>query len=72
MQVEKQQLELDIEKWTGLKLGKEYIKAVCLSLCLFNFYAEYIIRNAGLDDSQARVKTAGEISTTSDMQIIPL
>ena len=28
MQVEKQQLELDIEKWTGLKLGKEYIKPV--------------------------------------------
>ena len=28
MQVEKQQLELDIEKWTGLKLGKEYFKPV--------------------------------------------
>ena len=72
MQKKKQWLQVNKEQWTGLKLGKEYIKAVCLSLCLFNFYAEYIIRNAGLDDSQARVKTAGEISTTSDMQIIPL
>ena len=50
MQVKKQLLEPDIEKWTGLKLGKEYIKAVCLSLCLFNFYAEYIMRNAGLEE----------------------
>ena len=29
MQVKKQQLELDMEQWTGSKLGKEYIKAVC-------------------------------------------
>ena len=29
MQVQKQQLELDMEQWTGSKLGKEYIKAVC-------------------------------------------
>ena len=28
MQIKKQQLELDMEKWTGSKLGKEYIKAV--------------------------------------------
>ena len=48
MQVKKQLLELDMEKWTGLKLGKEYIKAVCLSLYLFNFYAEYIIRNINI------------------------
>ena len=47
MQVKKQQLELDAELQTGSKLGKEYVKAV-LSLCLFNFYAEYIMRNAGL------------------------
>ena len=38
-------------------------KAVCqgciLSPCLFNFYAEYIMKNAGLDESQAGIKTAG-------------
>ena len=41
------------------------------SPCLFNLCAEYIMRNAGLDETQAGVKTAGEISTTSDMQMIP-
>ena len=50
MQVRKQQLELNMEKQTGLKLGKEYIKAV---------YAEYIMRNAGLDEAQAGTKIAG-------------
>ena len=39
---------------------------------LFNFYAEYIMRNARLDDSQAGIKIAGRKSTTSDMQMIPL
>ena len=30
-----------------------------MSLCLFNFYAEYIVRNAGLEEAQARIKIAG-------------
>ena len=47
MQVKKQQLELDIEQWTGLKLGKKYVKGV-LSPCLFNLHAEYIIWNVKL------------------------
>ena len=42
----------------GSKLGKEYVKAV-LSPCLFNLYAEYIMRKAGLDESQAGIKIAG-------------
>ena len=46
-------------KQTGSKSGKEYIKAVYLSPCLFNFYAEYIMGNAGLDKSQAGIKIAG-------------
>ena len=58
MQVKKQQLELDMEQQTGSKLGKEYIKAI-LSPCLFNFYAEYIMRNAGLEETQAGIKIAG-------------
>ena len=37
MHVRKQQLEPDMEQWTGSKLGKEYIKAIILSPCLFNF-----------------------------------
>ena len=58
MQVKKQQLEQDMEQPTGSKLGKEYIKAV-LSVLLFNLYAEYNMRNAGLDESQAGIKIAG-------------
>ena len=46
------------EQLTGSELGKEY-KAVHLSACLFNLYAEYIIRNAGLDELQAGIKIAG-------------
>ena len=47
MEVKKQQLEPDMEQWTGLKLEKEYAKAV-MSPCLFNFYTEDIMQNAGL------------------------
>ena len=42
---------------TGSKLGKEYIKTI-LSPCLFNLYAEYILRNVGLDEAQAGIKIA--------------
>ena len=50
-------------------------KRVCqgwiLSPCLFNLYAEYIIWNARSGEAQARIKIAGEISITSDMQMTP-
>ena len=59
MQVKKQQLEPDMEQWTGSKLGKEYIKVYILSPCLFNLYAEYIMQNARLDEAQAGTKIAG-------------
>ena len=59
MQVRKQQLELDMEEQTSSKQEKEYGKAVMLSPCLFNLYAEYIIRNTGLDEAQAGIKIAG-------------
>ena len=60
MQVKKQQLKLDMEQQTGSKLGKEYVKAIyILSPCLFNLHAEYIMRNAGLDETQAGIKNAG-------------
>ena len=47
-----------MEQQTGSKLGKEYIKAVYWSPCLFNLYVEYIMWNAGLDEAQARIKIA--------------
>ena len=59
MQVKKQQLELDMEQQTGSKIGKGVCQGYILSPCLFNFYAEYIIRNAGLDKAQAGIKIAG-------------
>ena len=39
--------------------GKEVCQGCILSPCLFNLYAEYIMRNAGLEESQARIKIAG-------------
>ena len=59
MQVKKQHLEPDMEQGIGSKLGKEYIKAVYCHPGLFNLYAEYIMWNAGLDETQVRVKIAG-------------
>ena len=50
MQVRKQQFELDMEQQTGSKLEKEYVKAVYYHPGLFNLYAEYIMRNAGLEE----------------------
>ena len=47
-----------MEQQTGFKLGKEYIKAVYCSPCLFNLYAEYIIRNLQLEEAQAEIKIA--------------
>ena len=58
MQVKKQQLEQDMENWTGSKLGKEYVKAVYCHPAYLTF-AEYIIRNAGLEEAQAGIKIAG-------------
>ena len=57
MQVKKQQLEPDLEQ-TGSKSGKEYIKAVYCHPAYLT-YAEYIMRNAGLDKTQAGIKIAG-------------
>ena len=56
------------------KVGKGGHQGCILSPCLFNFYAEYIMQNAGLNESQTGIKESrlpGEILTTSDMQMTP-
>ena len=50
----------DLFKKIGdIKIGKEVCQSCILSPCLFNLSAEYIIQNAGLDESQTRIKIAG-------------
>ena len=48
-----------MEQHTGSKYEKEYIKAVYCHPALFNLYAEYIMRNTGLEEAQAGIKIAG-------------
>ena len=53
------------------QIGKGVRQGCILSPCLFNLHAEYIMRNAGLEETQAGIKTARRISITSDMQMTP-
>ena len=53
------------------QIGKGVHQGCILSPCLFNLYAEYVMRNAGLEEAQAGIKIAGRISITSDMQMTP-
>ena len=59
MQIKKQELELDMEQEIGSKWGKEYVKAVYCHPAYLTYYAEYIMRNAGLEEAQAGIKIAG-------------
>ena len=53
------------------QIGKGVHQGCILSPCLFNFYAEYIMRNAGLEKTQAGSRLPREISITSDMEMTP-
>ena len=53
------------------QIGKVVCQDCILSPCLFNLYAEYIMRNAGLEEAQLESRLPGEISITSGMQMTP-
>ena len=59
MQVRKQQSELEMEPTDWFQIGKGVQQGCVLSPCLINLYAEYIMRNAGLDEAQAGIKIVG-------------
>ena len=54
-----------------VQIGKRVCQGYTLSPCLFNLYAEYIMRNTGMEEAQAGIKIAGEISIISDIQMTP-
>ena len=54
------------------KIGKEVLQGCILSSCLFNLYAEYVMRNARLDEAQAGIKIAERNINNLDMWMTPL
>ena len=71
MQVKKQQLEPDMEQWTGSKLGKEYIKAVYCHLAYLTYMQNTSCKMPGWTKHKLKSRLQGEISITSHMQMIP-
>ena len=53
------------------QIGKGVHQGCILSPCLFNLYADYIMRNTGLEEAQLESRLRGEISITSDIQMTP-
>ena len=71
MQVEKQQLQLDMEKKTGSKLGKEYIKAVYCHPAYLTYIQSIFCEIPGWMKRKLESRLPGEVSITSDMQMTP-
>ena len=69
MQVKKQQLELDMEQWTGSKLGKEYIKAIYCHPAYLTYMQSTSCEMPGWKKHKVESRLPGEISITSDMQM---
>ena len=74
MQVKKQQLEQDMEQWTGLKLGKEYIVCILSVYChpaYLTHMQSTLCKMPGWIYHNLESRLLGEIQTTSDTQMIP-
>ena len=71
MQVRKQQLELDMEQWTGSKLGKEYVKAVHCHPAYLTFMQSTSCEMPSWMKHKLETRLLGEISITSDTQMTP-
>ena len=71
MQVKNQQLELDMEQWTGAKLGKEYVKAVYCHLDYVTYMQSTSGEMLGWMKHKLESRLLGEISITSGMQMTP-
>ena len=71
MQVKKQQLELDMEKQTGSKLGEEYVKAVYCHHAYLTYMQSTLCEMRGWMKHKLESRLLGEISITSDMQMTP-
>ena len=71
MQVKKELSELDMEKWTGSKLGKEHLKAVYCHFAYLIYMQSISCTMPGWLNHRLKSRLSGEISITSDMRIIP-
>ena len=71
MQVEKQQLDLDMEQWTGSKLGKEYVEAVYCHPAYLSYMHGTSCEMPDWMKHKLESRLQGEVSITSDMQMIP-
>ena len=72
MQAKKQQLEWNMEQWTGSKLGKEYINAVHCHPAYLTYMQRTSCEMLGWMNHKLESRLLGEISTTSDMQMLLL
>ena len=71
MQVKKQQLEPDMEKWSGSKLGNEYVKAVYCHPAYLTDMQSTLSKMSGWMKLKLESRLLGEISITSNMQMTP-
>ena len=71
MQIKKQELELDVEKQTGSKLVKEYIKAVYYHPAYLMYMQSTSYKMPDWIKHKLESRLLGEISITSDMQMTP-